>query len=81
MVPQFALPPLELFHWTLLQSPHLSLMPLYLLDYHKQNLENSFDKLPTYTSKNIHQLYVKLDSSLIPLQNILLQPPIPQILP
>jgi hypothetical protein len=34
----------------LLQPPHPCLMPLYLLDCHKQNLENSFAKLPTCTS-------------------------------
>jgi hypothetical protein len=34
----------------LLQPPHPCLMPLYLLDCHKQNLENSFVKLPTCTS-------------------------------
>jgi hypothetical protein len=50
-------------------------MPLYLLNYHKQNLENSFDKLPTCTLGLCHQLYDELDSSPTPLQNTPLQLP------
>jgi hypothetical protein len=39
MVPQFSLPPLELFHRALLLSFHPSSIPLYLLDCHRWNLE------------------------------------------
>ncbi len=40
---------------------------LYLLDCHKWKLENSFDKLPTCTSKFFQHLYVKPYSSPTPL--------------
>ncbi len=38
-----AFPPLKLSHWALFHCPHCGLMSLYLLDFHKQNLENFFD--------------------------------------
>jgi hypothetical protein len=67
MVPQFALSPFELFHWALLQPPHPCPMPLYLLDCHRQNVENYFNKFPTCTSEFFHQFYVEPYSSPTPL--------------
>jgi hypothetical protein len=68
VVPQYALLPSKLSRWALFQSPHFGSMPLYLLNYHKQNLENSFDKLPTCTLGFSYQFYDELDFSSTPLQ-------------
>ncbi len=61
VVPWSTLPPPELSHWTLFHSLHIGPMFLYLLDFHKQNLDFLKNIPPTCTWGSSHQLYIELD--------------------